>query len=143
MNGKRKNNNKAFTLVELIVVIAILGLLFSAVGVAVFKWIGKGEKARIQTDFHSIGMAIDGFYVDTRQLPNAIKDLVQQPAGVENWDGPYLKDGKLPLDPWNRPYQLKVPGTGGTKYEIICLGSDGRPGGEADAADISSVDSRK
>lgn len=142
MNQKRRNN-KAFTLVELIVVIAILGLLFSAVGVAVYKWIGKGEKARIKADFHSIGMAIDGYYVDTRQLPGSLKDLVQQPAGVENWDGPYIKDGKMPLDPWNRPYQLKVPGSSGSKYEIICLGSDGRPGGDADAADLSSVEMRK
>lgn len=136
-----RKKKKAFTLTELIVVIAILGLLMSAVGVAVFNWIAKGEKARIQSDFHAIDMAVKGYYMDVRKSPNSLRDLIQKPAGVENWNGPYLDEESVPLDPWNNPYKYKK--LSGRKYELISYGADGKAGGQEEDQDYSSLEMKK
>ena len=135
MNQQRKK--KGFTLTELIVVIAILGLLMSAVGVAVYRWIAKGEVARIQSDFHAIDLAIKGYYLDCKKTPTSLRDLVQKPAGVEGWNGPYLEEAQVPLDPWNNPYKYRK--MSGRKYEIISFGADGKQGGQEEDQDYSSI----
>ena len=65
--------------------------------------------------------------------------LVQRPSGAQVWTGPYLKNGKLPVDPWGNPYQYRSPADR-VPYEIVSFGADGREGGTGTAADISNVE---
>ena len=62
--------------------------------------------------------------------------LVRPTPGVAAWNGPYLKGGTVPNDPWNNPYIYRAPGEHGA-YDIVSLGSDGQEGGTGTAADIS------
>ena len=84
--------------------------------------------------------ALDLFYLDAGRYPSTsegLAALVQRTPGVAAWNGPYLKGGSLPNDPWNHPYLYRSPGERGP-YEIISYGSDGQEGGSGIAADIST-----
>lgn len=125
-----------FTLIELLVVLVVLTLLASLVGPRVLGQLGgaKAKTAAIQmADFQK---SLDLFQLDVGRFPNSeegLKALVERPAGLSNWNGPYLRGG-LPADPWGKPYQYTFSGT----YEIVSLGADGAPGGEGENADIRS-----
>lgn len=90
-----------------------------------------------QTDLTNIGTALDAFVADTGRFPataEGIGILVNPPAGVAGWKGPYLK--RVPVDPWGRPYVYQVGGPkGGGGYTLLCLGADGK-GGTGDDIDL-------
>ena len=67
-----------------------------------------------------------------------LEALVVRPQGAENWNGPYIRGGQLPQDPWGNAYLFRAPVDNG-RYEVLSLGADGREGGAGDAADISSL----
>jgi general secretion pathway protein G len=126
-------------LLELLVVMVIIGLLAGYVGPNYFSQIGKSEVkvARAQAD--ALGKALDQLRLDTGHYPSmedGLEALVTQPANEPRWDGPYLKKG-VPLDPWGNPYVFRSPGEHG-EYDLISYGKDGKPGGEGEAADITS-----
>ena len=129
----------AFTLVELLLVLVILGILASLV---LPKFTGRTEQARVtaaQTQISTFGTALDAFEVDTGSYPrgqDGLNQLVAAPADVTNWRGPYLKS-EIPADPWGRPYQYLNPGVHG-EVDVLSLGADGQPGGEGQNADIGS-----
>ena len=78
--------------------------------------------------------------METGRYPNSkegLTALVRRPQGVELWNGPYLKGGSVPNDPWGNPYVYRAPGTHGP-YDILSYGSDGHEGGEGSGADITS-----
>lgn len=132
-------NNRAFTLVELIVVVIIIGLL---AGLVLPQYIRQEEKAKLKATRAQIELfatALDTFRLDVGRYPTTdegLQALRTKPAGVERWDGPYLKKD-LPVDPWNKPYVYKSPGDHGP-YDIISYGADGVPGGDGDNRDITS-----
>jgi general secretion pathway protein G len=142
-NGRRqrRSNERGFTLVELLVVMVILGLLASLV---LPNFFGQAAKARVKTavvQIKTLETALDAFALDTGRYPSTqegLAALLEQPSGMAMWDGPYLK-GKLPKDPWGNDYEYSGPDDGGN-YEIVCLGADGRRGGDDDNADISTSD---
>ena len=125
---------KGFSLIELLIVIIILGLLYSLVGPKMF---GKADKARIQTakvQIELIAAAIDTYRLDMGTFPKSL-DLLRA-SNDPRWDGPYLpKD--VPLDPWGNPYVYRFPGEHGP-YDMISYGQDGKLGGEDNDRDIVS-----
>jgi general secretion pathway protein G len=131
-------NQNGMTLVEIIVVIIILSIMASVVGPKLFKNV---DKANVSQARHQIGIfkgAISMYRLDTGGLPstqNGLKALVANP-GAEGWDGPYLDDIDIPLDPWKNPYAYQNPGTGGRDYDIVSYGKDKAPGGDKYNADI-------
>jgi general secretion pathway protein G len=66
-----------------------------------------------------------------------LKALVASPGGAKGWNGPYLKKGGVPLDPWNNEYQYKRPGSNGQPYDLLSYGADNAAGGEGDNTDIT------
>src|SRR5512140_2460749 len=102
---------EAFTLIELLLVLVILGVLAAIV---VPKFAGRTEQARItaaQTQIASFSTSLDAFEVDNGYYPkgrNGLQDLVTQPRDAQSWHGPYLKD--IPKDPWNNDYMYECPG---------------------------------
>ena len=132
-------NQAGFTLVELIVVVIIIGLL---AGLVVPQFIKQEEKATAKAakaQIELFGTALDTFRLDVGRYPNSqegMAALMQKPAGVDRWDGPYLRKD-LPPDPWGKPYVYKSPGDHGV-YDIISYGADGVPGGDGNNRDITS-----
>jgi general secretion pathway protein G len=87
----------------------------------------------------SFSSALDLFNLDAGRYPSATEGLgalVSRTPGIEAWNGPYLKGGNVPKDPWNHPYVYRAPGEHGA-YDIVSYGSDGQEGGSGTAADIS------
>ena len=131
-----------FTLVEMLVVLTIIALILGLVGPRVLNYLGESRTKAAKLQIESFGSALDLFYLDAGRYPTAsegLNALVQRPTGAEIWNGPYVKGGKVPSDPWGHPYQYRSP-VESAPYEIVSYGSDGREGGEGTAADISNVE---
>src|SRR5881397_3642361 len=111
-NPIRDIRRRAFTLIELLLVLVILGILAAIV---VPKFSGRTEQARMtaaQSQIATFGTALDAFEVDNGYYPkgkNGLADLVTQPRDAQNWRGPYMKS-EIPMDPWGRPYVYECPG---------------------------------
>ena len=128
---------RGFTLLELLVVMVIIGLLASYVGPRYFAQVGKSEIKTARAQIDGLEKALDQYRLDVGHYPGNEQNLaalMTRPADEPRWDGPYLKK-KIPLDPWGNPYVYKQPGEHG-EFDLQSYGSDGRPGGEGEAADI-------
>lgn len=129
-----------FTLIELLVVLMILGLLAGLVGPRVLKYMGgaKSDTARLQIE--EFGAGLDLYHLEVGRYPTTeegLEALSRAPAGVDNWNGPYLKKKTIPMDPWGRPYHYRSPGENGD-YDLYSLGRDNADGGEGEDEDIVS-----
>jgi general secretion pathway protein G len=132
-----------WTFIETIIVIAIILILTSVVGVAVFRNIGRAGVAAARSQIDTLSSALNSYLVDNRRYPTQEQGLdalytkpVLEPV-PDDWDGPYLNK-PVPDDPWGKPYEYIVPGPNGLPYGIRSLGADGMEGGEGDDADIVS-----
>ena len=115
-----------FTLVELMVVIAIIGFLAAVIVPRFFKQIGKGRRAAAQMQLKNIEGALGMYYADNYEYPGSLKELVPE----------YLK--KLPDDPWDNPYVYKSPGQHNEDFDLASYGQDGVPGGTDENEDITN-----
>ena len=134
--------NHGFTLVELLVVLAILGLLAGLVGPKVLNQLGGAKSKTAKIQIKDFEQALDIYKLDVGRLPNqqeGLKALIERPGNVSGWNGPYLKKSELPKDPWGRDYVYSIPGKHGD-VDIVSLGADGAAGGEGETADIVSRD---
>lgn len=131
-----------FTLVEMLVVLTIIGLIVGLVGPRVLNYLSESRTKTARLQIESLGSALDLFYMDAGRYPTtseSLDALVKQPPGVAIWNGPYIKGGRVPADPWGNPYHYRSP-VEKAPYEIVSFGSDGREGGTGAAADVSNVD---
>lgn len=126
-----------FTLLELLVVLAILGLIATFAAPQALKWLSgaKSDSARIQVE--ALGTGIDLYRLDVGSYPPDLEALVTQPPGADRWDGPYLRKKTVPKDPWGRDYIYRHPGDNGP-YDLYSLGADGQEGGSGEDADVLS-----
>jgi general secretion pathway protein G len=128
---------RGFTLLELLVVVAIIGLLVAYVGPRYVSQIGKSETAAARAQIESLAKALDTFRLDTGHYPTTAQGLMalrEKPASEPKWNGPYLQK-EVPPDPWGKPYLYRTPGTKGD-FELASLGRDATPGGSGENADI-------
>lgn len=127
---------KAFTMIELMLVLIIIGVLASLV---VPRLAGRAEKAReiaAKADIEiNIPSALDLYEMDLGKYPSKLEDLVSDTSDLVGWTGPYLK--KLPKDPWGNPYHYKTPGEHNQDYDLASKGRDGALGGDDDITNWS------
>ena len=124
MKNVRQRSRAGFTLVEILLVVAIIGILAGVVALNTGK---HADKARIRTCRVSIGTictAIDAYQMDTGRYPNSLEGLVTSPGGLNTWDGPYIRGGTAALiDPWAQPFQYSQ---GGDSYLVKSPGIPGK-----------------
>lgn len=126
-----------FTLLELLVVVAIIGLLAGYVGPKYFGQLGKAEIKAAQSQIAAFEKSLDQYRLDVGRYPSTdqgLNALLTKPPAEKKWAGPYLKK-EVPLDPWGNPYLYKSPGEHGD-FDLLSYGRDGRPGGSGEDADI-------
>lgn len=126
-----------FSLMELLVVLVILALLMGLVAPRVIGYLSRAKDQTAQAQIQMIDAALDMMLIDLGRYPTqeeGLKLLVENPGDVAGWAGPYLKKGKLPDDPWGRPYLMRLEESG--EVTVYSLGADGAEGGEGDDKDI-------
>jgi len=136
----RHRGEGGFTLIEILVVITIIAMIMSLVGPRVLNYLGESKVKAARIQIQSFGSALDLFNLDTGRYPSTAEGLtalVQSPGTIPAWNGPYLKGGVVPNDPWGNAYVYRSPGEHGP-YDIMSYGSDGQEGGTGTAADIVS-----
>ncbi len=122
-----------FTLIELLVVMAILGMLAALVGPALFGNLSKGQRTTAASQISNLESALDTYRLDVGSYPDSLAGLVTNDSGSPRWNGPYIRDEEVPLDPWDNAYHYEPDGR---DFSLISYGADGIPGGEGDDADI-------
>jgi general secretion pathway protein G len=139
-NPAARAGESGFTLVEILVVITIIGLIMGLVGPRVLNYLSESKTKAAKIQIESFASALDLFYLDTGRYPSSsegLAALVQRPGAIPAWNGPYVKGGTIPNDPWGNPYVYRSPGQHGV-YDLISYGSDGQEGGTGAAADITN-----
>lgn len=133
----RRRAEEGFTLLEILVVIAILGLLIGLVAPAALRQLGGARVSVAHQAIERLGAVLDLYKLDVGGYPDTdqgLAALAERPSGVDSWSGPYLKSDKAPLDPWNRPYVYHAPSTRpGHEYDL-CSGGPGGVNGEPGTA---------
>jgi general secretion pathway protein G len=125
----RRRHEAGFTLLEILVVIAIIGLLIGLVAPAALRQLSGARVSIVRQSIERIGGVLDLYKLDVGAYPTTeqgLAALVQKPAGATNWNGPYLKADGMPGDPWNRPYIYRNPAErSGHDYDLCSLGANG------------------
>ena len=135
----RRPGQRGFTLMELLVVLAILGLLMSLVGPRVLSQLGGAKTKTTLIQIKDLEQSLEMYKLDVGRFPTTdqgLNALMQKPSGVVGWNGPYLKSA-VPLDPWRQEYNYKYPGDN-AEMDIYSYGQDGAKGGDGEDADVSN-----
>jgi general secretion pathway protein G len=138
----QRPGERGFTLLELLVVLAILGLLIGLVAPAVMRQFGAAKEKIAAQSVERLATVLDMYKLDVGTYPTTdqgLQALITQPQAVARWNGPYLRGDKLPEDPWGRPYVYRSPsGRPGHEFDLYSVGASGNATGLGDASAISS-----
>lgn len=132
MHAKRVYTSAGFTLLEILVVLAIIGMVMGLVGPRVLNYLADSKAKTTQIQLLSLSGSLDLFFLDNGRYPTSSEGLgalVARPQAADRWNGPYLKPAALPVDGWGRPYVYRSPGQGGGAYDLTSLGPSGQEGG--------------
>jgi len=142
----RPRRDAAFTLIEIMAVVLIIGLLGGIVGAAIFGQIDRARVTTARTQIKQIEAALDFYRMDNGKYPTTeqgLESLVRPPSIdplPKNYrpEG-YLSGGRIPLDPWSNDYEYLSPGQNNPySFDLWSHGSDGRPGGSGTDADVGN-----
>lgn len=122
------HDERGFTLLEILVVIAILGLLIGLVAPAALRQLGGARVSVAKQSIERLGAVLDIYKLDVGTYPSTeqgLNALVEKPAGAGAWNGPYIK-GAVPVDAWNHPYTYRNPSSrAGRDYDLCSAGPSG------------------
>ena len=135
-----------FTLIEIMAVVLIIGLLSTIVGAAIFRQIDRAKVTAAKAQLTSLEGVLELYRMDNGRFPTTEQGLAAlvsvptiDPVPRNYPQGGYLKDRRLPSDPWDEPYHYEMPGTNNPHaFDLWSFGADNAPGGEGVDADIGN-----
>lgn len=133
-NARLASRSQGFTIIELLIVMAILAMLAVMVAPNLFNKADGARHDAALSQISSIGSALATYRLDVGQYPDELEGLMKNDTGRSSWDGPYLNK-EVPRDPWGNEYQYRSEGS---SYTLMSFGADGRAGGEGNDADVSN-----
>lgn len=143
-SGCQMGRRGGFTLIEILVVIAVIAMLAALVAPNVFQHVGTAKDATARSQIELLGSTLDMYRLDNGRYPTTEQglDALQVEPTIQplptNWRGPYLRRA-VPMDPWGVPFIYICPGEVNPRsYDLLSLGADGEPGGEGENADVVS-----
>ena len=116
---------------ELLIVLAILGMLAALIGPTLFGSLDKGKRTTAAAQIANFSSALDNYRIDVGKYPETLQGLVENDTGRDTWNGPYIKE--IPKDPWENDYHYQP---GDKDFSLMSYGADGAPGGQDNDADI-------
>lgn len=123
---------RGFTLIEMVIVMAIIALLAALIGPQLFGKLDDSKIKSTKAQIEMLSTALDAFRLDNGRYPSQdenLKVLVEKPVGstLPNWAGPYLKKKELPKDAWGNDFVYVIPPTrGGLDFDLYSLGPEGK-----------------
>lgn len=135
-----RRNRRGFTLLELILVMAILVLLSSLAVVGVMQIQRNSQSDAALTQIATLKQSCRMFKLNVGRYPSQLADLVALPSGLtqQQWRGPYLQDGRIPVDPWGNPFNYSAD----EMNDIVTITSNGPDGQMGTADDIGAMPTR-
>jgi general secretion pathway protein G len=140
LTDRKTRRDAGFTLLEMLVVLAIMGLLAAIVAPQVLKYLGSSRTQTAKVQIQNITAALELYRLDVGRYPTSeegLSGLVAAPSSASGWNGPYLQKPSALKDPWDQPYLYRVPGQHG-EVDVYTLGSDKAEGGTGEAKDVGN-----
>jgi general secretion pathway protein G len=134
MDSGKLHRAHGFTIIELLIVMAILGMLAVMVAPNLFNKADSARRDAALSQISGVGSALAAHRLDVGQYPDSLDGLIENTTGRSSWDGPYIRNA-VPGDPWGNDY---IYTSTGDQYTLISYGADGAPGGEGNDADIGN-----
>lgn len=131
-NYRQTNNVRGFTLIEILVVMAIIGMLAVMVAPNLFRQQVGAMRDAALSQISSLETALDSYRLDMNRYPDSLAELMENESGSASWNGPYLRR-EVPMDPWGNEFEYQ---SNGRSFTLLSYGADGARGGEGDDADI-------
>ncbi|WP_412177290.1 type II secretion system major pseudopilin GspG [Mesorhizobium sp. ZC-5] len=127
-----------FTLVEMLVVLAIIALITTLVAPQILRYLGSARVDAAQAQIRNISSALELYYIDNGGYPTeeeGLQALAAAPGSATRWNGPYMKGIDKLADPWGHPYLYD---NSGTAFVVRSFGRDGKEGGEGLDKDLTN-----
>jgi general secretion pathway protein G len=144
--ARRRRSERGYSLLEVLVVLAIIALIATFVGPRLFAQLDRSKVTSARIQIQSLTAAIETMRLDIGRYPSdeeGLRLLTEAPAQSDvealEWRGPYL-DAAVPADPWGAAYLYEAPREADGRPRIVSYGGDGKPGGEGVAKDIATPD---
>lgn len=128
----KRRRSRGFTLIEILVVMAIIGMLAVMVAPNLFRQQAGAMRDAALSQISSLETALDSYRLDMNEYPDSLAELMENESGSASWNGPYLRR-EVPSDPWGNEYIYQ---SDGRNFTLMSYGADGARGGEGDDADI-------
>ena len=140
---RRRHHAKAgYSLLEILIVLAIIALIAALVGPKLFAQFDKSKVTTAKVQVKALADAVQTMQLDVGRFPTeqeGLSMLEKSPGdSAPNWQGPYVSGGVVPKDPWGHDYVYVAPTGEGQDPKVVSLGADGKPGGSGNSADVSS-----
>ena len=130
-----RNRRSGFTLIEILIAIAIITVFAATITVNLFSKVGESRQAKAKQDISTLVTALQIYKLDNFRYPSSLEALVTNADGGKRWKGPYIE--RLPADPWDAPYLYRNPGQN-SKVDVYTLGLDQQEGGDDEAKDVGN-----
>ena len=131
---------RGFSLLELVIVLIILGTIMAFLAPRIFGNVERANQQLAKAKMEQLSGQLEIMRLEVGRYPNSqegLRALLEKPAGMERWGGPYIKDPTTLKDPWGNDFKYTAPGAA-KPFDLVSLGADGREGGEGENRDLAN-----